>query len=263
MEGIVAVRARDGWAGWDDYATFYDWENAQTVQRRDVRFWQRLAAAADGRVLELGCGTGRILVPVAKSGVGLVGIDRSASMLARARRRIARARLESTARLLRGDIRMLPFPQGAFELVMAPYGILQSLVRPSDLTAALESIARVLAKGGRVGIDLVPDLPRWSEYRDRKTLSGPMGRDAHVTLVESVRQDRPRRLTTFDQHYVIERGGRRHVSRFSLTFRTVSVPRMSNLLERAGLRVDAVLGDYQGGPWDERADVWVILASRP
>ena len=258
----MAVRARDGWAGWDDYAAFYDWENAQTVQRRDVRFWQRLAAAADGRILELGCGTGRILVPVAKSGVGLVGIDRSASMLTRARRRIARARLDATARLVRGDIRVLPFPGRAFNLVMAPYGILQSLVRPSDLTAALESIARVLAKGGRVGIDLVPDLPRWSEYRDRKTLSGPMGRDARVTLVESVRQDRPRRLTTFDQRYVIERGGRRHVSCFSLTFRTVSVPRMSSLLERAGFRVDAVLGDYQGGPWDERADVWVILASR-
>ena len=37
---------------------------------------------------------------------------------------------------------------------------------------------------------------------------------------------------------------------------------MSSLLERAGFRVDTVLGDYQGGPWDERADVWVILASR-
>ena len=55
---------------------------------------------------------------------------------------------------------------------MAPYGILQSLVRPSDLTAALASIARVVPKGGRFGVDLVPDLPRWSEYEGRKTLSG-------------------------------------------------------------------------------------------
>jgi SAM-dependent methyltransferase len=256
----MATRTREGWEGWDDYATFYDWENSQTVQRRDVRFWERLAAAAGGPVLELGCGTGRILVPIAKSGVHLVGIDRSVSMLTRARRRVVRARLQNHALLVRGDIRALPFPDGQFRLVMAPYGILQSLVRPSDLTAALASIARVVPKGGRLGVDLVPDLPRWSEYEGRKTLSGRMGRAAHVTLVESVRQDRPRHLTTFDQRYIIERRGERHVSRFSLTFRTVSVPRMSGLLERAGFRVDAVLGDYQGGPWDERADVWVILA---
>ena len=51
----------EGWRGWDEYAPFYDWENARTVGRRDVPFWQRLAASQEGRVLELGCGTGRIL----------------------------------------------------------------------------------------------------------------------------------------------------------------------------------------------------------
>ena len=81
----------EGWRGWDDYAPFYDWENARTLQRRDVAFWQRLAAAQEGPVLELGCGTGRIAVPVARAGARIVGIDRSDEMLARARKRIARA----------------------------------------------------------------------------------------------------------------------------------------------------------------------------
>ena len=63
----------EGWRGWDDYAPFYDWENARTVARRDVAFWCRLASAQEGPVLELGCGTGRIAVPVAKAGVRLVG----------------------------------------------------------------------------------------------------------------------------------------------------------------------------------------------
>src|SRR6187401_1954571 len=62
---------------WDAYAPFYDWENALTMGRRDVRFWQQRAAEAGGPVLELGCGTGRILMPIARSGVAVTGIDAS------------------------------------------------------------------------------------------------------------------------------------------------------------------------------------------
>ena len=253
---------RAGWAGWDTYAAFYDWENAQTVQRRDVAFWQRLAAAAEGDVLELGCGTGRVSLPVARSGTALVGIDRSEPMLARARRRVARARLADRLSLVRGDIRVLPFRARRFGLVMAPYGILQSLVRERDLAAAIESVSRVLAKGGRFGIDLVPDLPGWAEYTARKTLSGRMGASTTVSLVESVRQDRRKRLTIFDQRYTTVRNRQRREHHFSLTFRTLSVPQMARRLERAGFAVDAVLGDYRGGPWDDRADVWVLLARK-
>jgi SAM-dependent methyltransferase len=253
---------REGWEGWDSYAAFYDWENAQTVRRRDVAFWQRLAAASAGDVLELGCGTGRISLPVAKSGTALTGIDRSAPMLARAHRRLVRAHLAARVRFVRGDIRVLPFRQRRFGLVMAPYGILQSLVRERDLAAALASVARVLVKGGRFGIDLVPDLPAWSEYHGKKTLSGRMGRDTRVSLVESVRQDRAKKLTIFDQRYTTVRNRARRVHQFSLTFRTLTVPQMARRLERAGFSVDAVLGDYRGGPWDPRADVWVLLARK-
>src|SRR5690242_21802516 len=101
---VSPERVRDGWQGWDEYAAFYDWENAQTVRRRDVAFWQRLAAAADGPVLELGCGTGRISLPLAKSGVSLVGLDRSTPMLARARQRLARAKVLDRMLLVRGDV---------------------------------------------------------------------------------------------------------------------------------------------------------------
>ena len=147
-------------------------------------------------------------------------------------------------------------------MVMAPYGILQSLTREKDLAATLTSVARVLKRGGLFGLDLVPDLPRWSEYRRRTSLQGRKDATTTVTLVESVRQDRRRKLTIFDQEYVERRGGERTVHRFALTFRTLSVPQMVRRLEKAGLVVQAVLGDYQGGPWDERADVWVILARR-
>ena len=254
---------RSGWEGWDEYAPFYDWENARTVARRDVDFWRRLALAHDGPVLELGCGTGRIALPVLKAGARLVGVDRSAGMLARARKRVARARLAQRALLIRGDIRSLPLrSRPGFNLVMAPYGILQSLTREQDLRTALASVARVTRRGGLFGVDLVPDLPRWGEYRRRTSLKGKRGTNATITLIESVRQDRRRKLTIFDHEYVERRGRHASVHRFSLTFRTLSVPQMARRLEEAGFSIQAILGDYQGGPWDERADVWVILARK-
>jgi SAM-dependent methyltransferase len=269
--------ARQGWEGWDDYAPFYDWENARTLGRRDVPFWRRIAVEAGGPVLELGCGTGRISRPLARAGVNLVGIDRSAPMLNRARGRLKKGpypfsapslRKRGTApfpeqpRLVRGDIRKLPFAPGAFSTVIAPYGVLQSLLADRDLAAALDSVARVLEPGGLFGLDLVPDVPNWREYSNRVQLRGPAGRGVHLTLIESVRQDRARRLTTFTQRYVERRNGRSTEHQFELTFRTLSVQRMAGRLDRAGFAVDRVLGDYRGRPWDARADVWIILAKK-
>jgi SAM-dependent methyltransferase len=253
----------EGWRGWDDYARFYDWENSQTMGRRDVKFWQRLAAKTAGPVLELGCGTGRVTVPVARAGVHVVGIDRSASMLDRARKRVRRAKLDGHVQLVRGDVRFLPFGPASFGLVAAPYGILQSLLDDATLDAALASAYRTLRKGGMLGIDLVSDLISWSEYDRRVKLQGRAGRgETRLTLIESVRQDRARGLTLFDQEFVERRGDRSRSHRFSLAFRTVSVEEMTGRLERHGFRLSAVLGDYEGGSWDPRADVWLILATR-
>src|SRR5437870_4771803 len=143
----------EGWQGWDEYADFYDWENAQTLDRRDVGFWQDMARRTGGTILELGCGTGRVTLPVARGGARIIGVDRSEEMLAYARRRAHRAKLNNLS-LVRADIRQLPFQlaepaspkhvgesgpaspksrsdEGGFDLVMAPYGILQSLVPAS------------------------------------------------------------------------------------------------------------------------------------
>jgi SAM-dependent methyltransferase len=254
----------EGWEGWDAYAPFYDWENSQTMGRRDVAFWQALARRVGKPVLELGCGTGRLAAPVGRVANGLVGIDRSEPMLARARQRIRRSRLGGRVHLVRGDIRHLPFPRPSeFGLVMAPYGMLQSLLRESDLRRTLEAVAAVLGPGALFGVDLVADLPSWQEYRRETRLAGwRTGGRAHVTLIESVRQDREKRLTIFEQEYVERRGRLEDSRRFDLAFRTVTVPQMARRLEKAGFRVTAVLGDYNGGPWDPRADTWLIVAER-
>lgn len=253
----------EGWHGWDDYAPFYDWENARTLGRRDVPFWRNLARHAGGRVLELGCGTGRITLPLARAGVAVVGIDRSAPMLARAHQRVRHARLQHHVRLVRGDVRQLPFAT-PFALVVAPYGILQSLLRERDLNATLAAVHAALEPGGIFGLELVADLPAWEEYRKRVSLTGWRGgpRGSRVTLVETVRQDVRRKLTLFDQEFTERRGTNRRVHRFSLAFRTVTVPQMKRRLEQAGFAVTALLGDYRGGPWDPRADVWIVLAKK-
>ena len=266
--GVASERElplKEGYEGWDDYAPFYDWENARTLGRRDVPFWRNLALQAGGPVLELGCGTGRIAIPLGRAGVPLVGVDRSGAMLARARQRIRRGRLSDRVHLIRSDIRSLPFTGRPFSLVVAPYGVLQSLLRERDLAATLESVAGVLRPGATFGLELVADLPSWKEYKKRVSLSGWRGARGgpHVTLIETVRQDPARHLTIFDQQFIERRGSRRKTHRFALTFRTLSVPQMTRRLEKAGFEITALLGDYQGGVWDRRADVWMILARLP
>ncbi len=255
--------AKEGWHGWDDYAPFYDWENARTLGRRDVPFWLRMTGVVKGPVLELGCGTGRVTMPLAHAGVHVVGIDRSGEMLARARTRVRRQRRGVRPDLLRGDIRHLPFSDRSFQLVMAPYGILQSLLSERDLKTALTEVARVVEPDGMFGLELVADLPSWAEHGKRVSMRGrrsPGG--TQVTLLESVRQDKANRLTIFDQEFVERRGRAVRRQTFALTFRTLSVPQMTKRLEAAGFQVEMLLGDYQGGPWEPRADVWIVMARK-
>ncbi len=123
----------------------------------------------------------------------------------------------------------------------------------------------MLEPGGVLGVELVADLPAWEEYKKRVSLKGWRRQrgGAHVTLTETVRQDRARRLTIFDQEFIERRGRQVRRQQFALTFRTLSVPQVKRRLEKAGFEVTAVLGDYQGGPWDPRAEVWMMLARKP
>lgn len=255
------TRAR-GWSGWDAYARFYDWENARTFGRRDVTFWRRVAAREAGPVLELGCGTGRLLFPLARVAGPVVGIDRSSAMLARARARRARQRTAARPGLVRGDITALPCATSAFGLVIAPYGMLQSLLNDVDLDRALLEIARVLRPGGVAGIDLVPELPAWKEYHRRVRLRGRAAGGRTIALVETVRQDPRRRVTTFVEEFVVRGGKRAERQSFSLTFRTVEVRELMRRLTGVGLLPEAVLGDYRGGPLAADSETWLILARK-
>jgi len=147
--------------------------------------------------------------------------------------------------------------------VFAPYGLLQSLLRERDLMATLAEIRRVLQPGGTFGMELVADLPAWDEYANRTTLRGARGPHGQpIQLIETVKQDRRKHITRFEQTFVEGRGASKTRKTFTLAFRNLTVPQMAQRLEAAGLEVSALLGDYQGGPWDLRADVWIILARK-
>jgi SAM-dependent methyltransferase len=253
----------EGWRGWDEYAEFYDWENARTMGRRDLRFWQSFVRDARGPVLELGCGTGRVTGALARTGRRVVGVDRSAEMLGRAAARLGRGPAARRTTLVRGDITELPFAPGTLGAVVAPYGILQSLLSDSDLDAALREAARVLRPHGRFGLELVPDVPRWRETRRRVSLvglEGPNGRP--VTLLETVRQDRERGLTVFDHEFLEGTGRTRRSLRFTIRFRTVRVPVLVRRLDRAGFGIEQISGSYSGAPWSEDAETWILLAQK-
>ena len=165
-------------------------------------------------MLELGCGTGRIAVPLARAGVPLVGIDRSDADARRGRAqrlRRAAAAADACASCAATSARCRSAAASRSACVMAPYGILQSLTRERDLSAdARRRSPRVLRPGGTVRRSIsCPTCRDWREYRAPRSACAAAPRPAaHLTLVESVRQDRARGLTIFDQEY-IERRGRR------------------------------------------------------
>jgi hypothetical protein len=107
----------------------------------------------------------------------------------------------------------------------------------------------VLQPNGTFGLELVADLPSWEEYRKRVSLKGwrgPSRRDAHHAGGDRA-SGSSRRRTIFDQEFTERRGRQARVHRFSLAFRTLSVPQMTRRLERAGFEISALLGDYRGG----------------
>jgi SAM-dependent methyltransferase len=184
-------------------------------------------------------------------------------MLTRALARAQRLPAIRRPGIVRGDVRHLPFASGSMHVVVAAYGLLQSLLTPGDMNRLLREVARVLRPGGLFGAELVPDLPAWSEHGPRVQMAGKLPNGGRLELVESVEQDRRRRLTIFHEQFVERRGRVRHERRFTLVFRTEPMPRLLQRLVRAGFRTERLLGDYNGRPWRLDSPAWLLLARKP
>ncbi len=118
-------------------------------------FYLDLANTCGGPVLELGCGTGRITLPLARQGIDVTGLDASHSMLEVLRAKLAKepAGVRRRIRVIEGDFRT-HYLNDRFSLVMIPFRPMQHMYTTDDQLAALKNAGRHLADGGILAFDV-------------------------------------------------------------------------------------------------------------
>lgn len=137
---------------------YYD--HAYRAHRRDLAFYTQLALQSGGPVLELGAGTGRVTLALARAGVDVVGVDLSHDMLRHAQQRVSKLPKAARERvtLHRGDMRKLRLRR-RFPLVIAPFNLFMHLFTREDLEQTLRTVQAHLTPRGRLAFDvLMPDL---------------------------------------------------------------------------------------------------------
>ena len=134
-------------------AEFYDYVEPY-LTRSDVPFFVEKATASGGEVLELGCGTGRVLIPIARAGVSITGLDLSISMLEVCRNKLRSEpdEIQQNANILQGDMRSFDLHR-QFALVIIPFRPFQHLLRVEDQLACLHSVHHHLTPDGRFIFD--------------------------------------------------------------------------------------------------------------
>lgn len=236
--------------------------------RQDVDFYVQEARAAAGPVLELGCGTGRILLPIARAGATITGIDGSRQMLARCRAKLAAepAALRQRVTLREGDIHDFAL-DGRFALVIAPFRVFQHLLTSDAQLRALGAVRRHLAPGGRLIFDVFN--PRFEmlvaadgqEHEETGEHLLPDGRSFRRTYriarVDWVAQTSDSELI----YYVSPEPGAppvRHVQAFQM--RWYLRAELEHLLARAGFVVREIYGDWNRAPLADGAPEQIVVA---
>ena len=141
---------------YDAIAELYDpWSRSVT---EDVPFYLEEARAAGGPVVELGVGTGRIALPIARAGIAVVGVDTSSRMLALCRERAEREGLADLVDLRLGDLRDPPV-KGPVKHVMCPFRSYLHLRTDDDRRQALRAAWKLLEPDGRLVFDVFAPAP--------------------------------------------------------------------------------------------------------
>jgi ubiquinone/menaquinone biosynthesis C-methylase UbiE len=251
----------DAWAGVYDSVYSYVLD--------DIPFYVEEALAAGGPVLELGCGTGRVTIPIADAGVDITGVESSNAMLDVARRKAAALSEDSRPRLVAGDMRELSLGGQQFYLVIIPFRGFLALMTVEDQMSALSSISSHLAPGGKLIFDVfVPDLDMLvqagdTSYHFRDVVDAETGRrlvlwhqsayDNHAQIIDArIIVEELDEVGTVEKRYY-----RDFQLRYSHRWE------LQHLLTTCGYAVDDLYGDFERTPFDEDSMdiVWVTSRS--
>lgn len=261
-------------AGYDGISGFGGLYDAVPLyqQRPDVGFYIEEAndvtkSRPRAAVLEIGSGTGRVLLPLARAGYAVTGIEQSNEMLRRCLERVAAEPPEVRARvrLEHADARTFDIG-GEFALAIAPFRVFQHFLTIDDQVNALASIRRHLAPHGRLVFDVFnPNYTLLTNDRSAETEDTPetqiedgrwMRRTSRVIKVHAVQQVSDVELT-----YYLRAGGstKRQVHSFQMRWYTPS--ELQHLLARTGFRLEHMYGNWDRSSLDEESPEIIVSAA--
>jgi SAM-dependent methyltransferase len=228
------------------------------------------AVAHGGPLLELGCGTGRVLLPLARAGHEVVGLDLSPEMLDRCRAKIDGEPVEVRDRVRLVEADMTSFALGRrFALITCPFAGFQQLLTVEHQLACLERCRAHLLPGGRLVLDLPnPDPAPPSYARDEASDGEETAQVVDWTDGRRIRwwmtvtaYERTLQVNECEVTYeIVEADGTRRRLRETISLRYTFRYELEHLLIRAGFRIVALLGDYECSPFGDESPALIVLA---
>jgi|SRR5579863_8620493 len=206
------------------------------------QFYLEEAGKRGGRVLELGRGTGRLTVSIAQSGIDIVGVDLSDSMLEAARRKARAAGVEVP--FVRADMRDLSL-DGQFETILIPGNSLLHLLSNEELKRCFAGVRRHLAPGGR----LVFDISKWdmSRYARDPAQRYPVITQGDITVEETSSYDAAAQVR--DVVWYLSTASASDFRKIEYRLRVIFPQELLLLLETAGFNLEARYGEFTREPF--------------
>jgi SAM-dependent methyltransferase len=232
--------------------------------REDLAFYVGRARAAEGPVLELACGTGRVLLPTLEAGVEIEGLDLQPQMIERLHRNAAQRSLEARAWV--GDMRRFALDR-RFALITITFNAFVHNLTTEDQLATLRACHEHLLPGGTLVFDVMsPSLELLDDPDGRPVLELDV---AHPETGLPLRMYDTRRkdLAAQTQHSRIEirettPDGGSIAHHFETTVRWIFKPEMELLLQLAGFERWTITGDFVGGPFTSAESLMIVTAWR-
>jgi SAM-dependent methyltransferase len=238
--------------GYLESAEFYD-HVVPYRNRDDVRFFVDEAVRSKGPVLEIGCGTGRVLIPTARAGIGIDGLDLSPRMLGVCRENLSResAEVRSRVHLHQADMTTFELP-GKFALVTMPFRSFQHLLTVEEQVRCLQRVHRHLEPGGTFILDVFnPILERLvmddlgKEVDEEPEFTMPDGRRV-VRRARTLAKDILQQVLHIELIYdVTHPDGRTERQVHSIRLRYFFRFEVEHLLARCGFELETVYADYE------------------